>query len=578
MKRGTASRVILGKNTIAEMPGGVFVGTDVILGKKDGLTNDFNGLVLSNTVMFGKKVSHAAIISVIVRGANRIVLPDAIANSLQYVKAFGGTEQNGTPTPDAPVDIVSNNGVLKAGNIYNFATNSALFDPNNGRGWYIDGTSNILTRGASANNTTWAIPCKPNTDYTISYVKGNISNNILRLGWITSPDLSFVNTGTAQPCTFTRGVEDETHFTATIKTGSQATYIVAQVASAAYYQGDIRSALNLIIGNTIGSIYTDGTVETINAHGKNLFDISTIQDGYSFNASGQVVANSNYAVSAFISVKTGTYTFSQKRNFSGTGDAMSVWGFAADGSVVRRLAYADGTACELQTFEVQQDVVYIRTAYRQRTSTEVQIELGSTATEYAPYYNGGTATAEMLLKVGNYQDVQQILSGVVTRNVGVKVLDGTENWRKTSASSLYCSLTKTDASGFPNAVTTASGVICSHADGTKYDIAGSCSFGSNNFNFNYQNSTTDLSSFKQFLADQYNAGTPVIVIYPLATPTTESVAGQPLQVTGGDNVLEITQASLTGLELEAQYNTLVQLTVQEVENANLDNDVTVTIL
>ena len=90
--------------------------------------------------------------------------------------------------------------------------------------------------------------------------------------------------------------------------------------------------------------------------------------------------------------------------------------------------------------------------------------------------------------------------------------------------------------------------------------------------------TETLSGFKQWLADQYAAGTPVIVIYTLATPTTESVAGQTLQVTDGDNVLEITQASLTGLELEAQYNTQVQLTVQEVQDANLDNDVTVTII
>lgn len=39
-----------------------------------------------------------------------------------------------------------------------------------------------------------------------------------------------------------------------------------------------------------------------------------------------------------------------------------------------------------------------------------------------------------------------------------------------------------------------------------------------------------------------------------ATPTTESVAGQTLQVQDGDNVLEITQASLSGLELEAKYS------------------------
>jgi hypothetical protein len=63
----------------------------------------------------------------------------------------------------------------------------------------------------------------------------------------------------------------------------------------------------------------------------------------------------------------------------------------------------------------------------------------------------------------------------------------------------------------------------------------------------------NLSAWQQWLADQYNAGTPVIIVYPLATPITESVAGQPLQTVDGDNVLEITQASIDGLELEAEY-------------------------
>ena len=64
---------------------------------------------------------------------------------------------------------------------------------------------------------------------------------------------------------------------------------------------------------------------------------------------------------------------------------------------------------------------------------------------------------------------------------------------------------------------------------------------------------TSLEAWEQYLADQYAAGTPVIVVYPLATPTAESVAGQTLQVADGDNILEITQASLPDLELEAKY-------------------------
>ena len=49
-----------------------------------------------------------------------------------------------------------------------------------------------------------------------------------------------------------------------------------------------------------------------------------------------------------------------------------------------------------------------------------------------------------LLKVGNYQDVQNVINGHVTRNVGIKVLDGTEDWEysaawsKTNTNVYYC--------------------------------------------------------------------------------------------------------------------------------------------
>lgn len=187
-----------------------------------------------------------------------------------------------------------------------------------------------------------------------------------------------------------------------------------------------------------------------------------------------------------------------------------------------------------------------------------------------------TATAEILLKVGDYQDVQSIIDGVVTRNVGVKVLDGTEDgWTKTNNSFGNTSL-------FTDKKTEKSTLFCSHFQyntGSTSAIPDGCigaASGTKNIYFR-NNALSTVGDWEQWLADQYAAGTPVIVVYPLATTTTESVAGQPLQVQAGDNVLEITQASLTGLELEAQYNAAVSLTIQEVQDANLDNNVTVTI-
>lgn len=51
---------------------------------------------------------------IILSGNTALTLANAKADGLNYVKLFGGTEQNGTPTPTTPMDIVSNNGVVKA--------------------------------------------------------------------------------------------------------------------------------------------------------------------------------------------------------------------------------------------------------------------------------------------------------------------------------------------------------------------------------------------------------------------------------------------------------------------------------
>ena len=129
----------------------------------------------------------------------------------------------------------------------------------------------------------------------------------------------------------------------------------------------------------------------------------------------------------------------------------------------------------------------------------------------------------MLLSVGNYADIQEIIGGQVTHNVGVKILDGTENFETATATNCY-SLTNTLGTGnFADRT-----ILCSHFantptmpgtgdrqglafivnKGQEYTIA----FGA----------TTEFSTqalWQQFLTDQYNAGTPVIVIYPLATAT-----------------------------------------------------------
>lgn len=50
-------------------------------------------------------------------------------------------------------------------------------------------------------------------------------------------------------------------------------------------------------------------------------------------------------------------------------------------------------------------------------------------------------------------------------------------------------------------------------------------------------SCANVTEFKAYLADQYAQGTPVIVVYPLAQETSESVGAQVLKTESGNNTL-----------------------------------------
>ena len=316
--------------------------------------------------------------------------------------------------------------------------------------------------------------------------------------------------------------------------------------------------------------------------GKNLFNVSAnpLEQGGIASNDGQNTAtsyNQRVRTNGYIPVKPNTvYTTSVK-------DLQIYYlEYTQDKTYADR--HASGFSDNSVTFTTGANTYFIRLQFRKSDNsninpsevTNVQLEQGSTATEYEPYREGvytdgtvetiedtigNTATAEMLLKVGDYQDVQSIIDGVVTRNVGVKVLDGTETYQLYgSGAELRASTT---IAGKHAAQTGVTSLICSHFTAVADTTAGGVVGGQINCDSNPSYPTTiriginglatTVDGFKSWLADQYAAGTPVIVIYPLATPTTESVAGQTLQVTDGDNTLEITQASLSGLELEAEY-------------------------
>ena len=164
----------------------------------------------------------------------------------------------------------------------------------------------------------------------------------------------------------------------------------------------------------------------------------------------------------------------------------------------------------------------------------------------------GTQTASVadLFAVGDYADTHEIIGGIVTRKVGIKVFDGTEEWAAHTVEGTYryrFDDKKVEKSPFASTHF----VYSSKASGEISNGEMMCGAASANAYFRNTDCAT-LAAFKAWLADQYAAGTPVIVIYPLAEATTESVDGQALNTVAGTNTVSVT-AEVSPVALSCEY-------------------------
>lgn len=162
-----------------------------------------------------------------------------------------------------------------------------------------------------------------------------------------------------------------------------------------------------------------------------------------------------------------------------------------------------------------------------------------------------TASVQSLFAVGNYADTQDIINGAVNHKVGVKVFDGTEAFTISGAAFRTVELSDKAAN---------TKVFCSHFNGdvtptmavsTMPDLSVK-GYGPNEAIFFKYSTITTVADFKAYLAAQYAAGTPVIVIYPLAEEQDEKVAEQPLYTEKGENVINVI-SDVGAVELETSY-------------------------
>ena len=154
--------------------------------------------------------------------------------------------------------------------------------------------------------------------------------------------------------------------------------------------------------------------------------------------------------------------------------------------------------------------------------------------------NGNTAGAVNLLGVDDFKDTQDLISGIVSHRIGIKVLDGTENCAISSNMfKVFVSLPVEKEYGWNKRRLCTHGT-CGGASGSNTSIeidTGVIWFGGG---ITTAMGWTSASDGKAWLKSEYVAGHPVIIVYPIATETTEQVTAQALNSAAGSNTLSST--------------------------------------
>ena len=311
---------------------------------------------------------------------------------------------------------------------------------------------------------------------------------------------------------------------------------------------------NGTIKYVLGDISVNGTPEALNLEGKNLNSGTLDHVGYS--STGSVSTSTTLAGTLCkISTKEGEqFTVSWVNITDGiTSVLVSTW--KTDGTWnTRQSITASGGAL---TYTVGANIGLINfTLYKSNgvtlsSSSRMQVERGSTATSIAAYVAPQIASVENLFAAGNYADTQDIISGIITRNVGIKVLDGTESVFASGDGWAF---------GISDKLKSKVEIFCTHYPYSSATMANApdksiLTFASVNVGIK-DSSFTTASEVEAFFAAQFNAGTPVIVIYPLASSKTENVSPQHLYTVkkSGENRNSITAtAEVNNIPLSVTY-------------------------
>ena len=172
------------------------------------------------------------------------------------------------------------------------------------------------------------------------------------------------------------------------------------------------------------------------------------------------------------------------------------------------------------------NVAYVTVAVAKENKNKVQIEEGNAATSCVPHEENTQTTylKEPLCGLNGVYDELDYSKGKIIRRFGKKVFDGTENWNlyNISEEKKQYYITVNNYKYSETEITTMSNYFVGDIINNRTKNNNTVYTTSNGIAFRCDNFAT-LEEWKAFLAEQYANGTPVEIVYELATPIIEHI-------------------------------------------------------
>ena len=463
---------------------------------------------------------------------------NGIGKDLKAWSIIGNTVQNGTPTPENPVEVQAVGD--RTGNLFDYKK-------------YFESTFtkyNEYFEGAE-------IQLKPFTTYTFatSFGESTISTGVINTAFI-------ITTSTEEPRTLTGGISSTRIATKT--TEADGIIKIYKRIRGIYLpkKEDFDSGMHWLMineGDTALPYEPYGYKIPVVTRGKNLFDKTAVRYETAIGGSNPVFVDypgsASFIIPAIKGIKNYTLKVKSDVDISIIRLAFYDKPIPVSGEYVNNMKQISDSKNPIVTSSNENNlpyiVVQISGAFVNSYGLDtIQLEIGDTATPYEPYHEPITTPIYLdspLYKIGDYAD--RLSKTEEVRVVKELVLTGEENITQHSIVN--------DIVGVriptPTLVTANSQIICTHAlNVTWANFYGSRTYGTVASNVSAGNSIVymsapdrehnTLSDIKSYLAAQYAAGTPVKVYYVMQTPETKTVEPVEIPTLNGTTVIDVDTA------------------------------------